>query len=417
MKKILLIISVVFLVACSNQAQISNDEQAVQNVETKEAEPVDLPVDNEPVEEADEPVETSKEESIYDRSFAPKKVALVEAFDLSFNRPILLFAYEDIFIIDKTGKINMVKDGKQELVFDISSRVSSFKSEKGLLGAVFHPDMINSPYLYIYYTDKEDSIISRFDVTLDGGLKVDETSELEILRYSQPYANHNGGHILFGPDGYLYISSGDGGAGGDPQNHAQNRKNLLGNILRIDVNDISTDTPYHIPEDNPFKANTEGYKEEIYAYGLRNPWRFSFDEKRKLFIAADVGQDKVEEINVILNGGNYGWAKYEGSRPFKNIEAPDSIMPIFEYEHPIGQSITGGYTYYGDQLESLYGAYIYGDFVTGRIWALWIHEDMTVENVLLLETDMKISSFGLDQEGEIYVLDYRGKIYSFNEVD
>lgn len=216
----------------------------------------------------------------------------------------------------------------------------------------------------------------------------------------------------FGPDGYLYIATGDGGSGGDPQNNAQNRQNLLGKILRINVDNMENGLPYAIPEDNPFKGNSQGYREEIFAYGLRNPWRFSFDTHRDILIVADVGQDKMEEINIVENSGNYGWNLMEGTLNYRssNTSPEGLIPPIWEYDHSLGRSITGGYVYYGEANPSLSGVYIYGDFITGRIWGLWMDRDNNVENHELLDTDLMISSFGLDQNGEVYIVDYNGRI-------
>jgi glucose/arabinose dehydrogenase len=235
-----------------------------------------------------------------------------------------------------------------------------------------------------------------------------------ILSFPQPYANHNGGHMAFGEDGFLYIATGDGGSKGDPQNNAQNLSNLLGKILRIDVDRPGAGKHYGIPADNPFAGNTQGFREEIFAYGLRNPWKFSFDRQGGRLWAADVGQDKVEEINLIEKGKNYGWNLMEASRYYsarEDVTQEGLVLPVWEYEHQLGKSITGGAVYYGDDILALKGAYIYGDFVSGRIWALWLDNDLKVDNRQLLDTELRISSFGVDGNNEIYVVDYQGKIY------
>ena len=224
----------------------------------------------------------------------------------------------------------------------------------------------------------------------------------------------------FGKDGYLYIGTGDGGSGGDPMGNAQNLKSYLGKILRIDVHTEENGKPFGIPKDNPFKDNANGFIPEIYAYGLRNPWRFSFDNKRDLLIVADVGQNKLEEIDLVVNGGNYGWNVYEGTSLYKanpNVDADTLIMPIHEYPRNEGKSITGGYVYYGTKNKSLIGTYVYGDFVSGKIWTLWFENSMEVTNYKLISSGLNISSFGLDEDGEIYIVDFNGKIYSLSETN
>lgn len=191
----------------------------------------------------------------------------------------------------------------------------------------------------------------------------------------------------------------------------------MGKILRINVDNITADKSYSIPEANPFKGNSEGFREEIFAYGLRNPWRFNFDHKRNILIAADVGQDKIEEINIIERGRNYGWSLMEGTEIYKSTgrNTDELIPPIWKYEHSLGKSVTGGYTYYGKHNPSLYGVYIYGDFISGRIWGLWLDKDLNVQNHELLDTDLMISSFGLDEEGEVYAVDLNGGVYRIIE--
>lgn len=360
-------------------------------------------------------IETT-EFSIYDNAFEPKAYDYARAFpNLTFEQPLLLTHREDlIYVVEKTGKIKRFQNDDNvsefEVFVDLSNRIDSSASEKGLLGFAFHPNFEENGLYFVYYTNRQGSVIAKHSI---------EQEEEILLTFQQPYANHNGGHIEFGPDGYLYIASGDGGSSGDPQNYSQNKASLLGKILRIDVDTSTQDKPYDIPSDNPFVGNTEGYMEEIFAFGLRNPWRFNFDEERDLLIAADVGQNKVEEINIIVNGGNYGWNFYEGTHDYKpgNVDQSTLIMPIWEYEHPIGKSITGGYTYYGENVPSLYGTYIYGDFMTGIVWGLWINQDTTVQNIELFKSPLKISSFGVDSKGEVYIIDYSGGIYRINEIE
>jgi glucose/arabinose dehydrogenase len=238
----------------------------------------------------------------------------------------------------------------------------------------------------------------------------DPQSESILLEIAQPFSNHKGGRLVFGPDGYLYLGPGDGGSAGDPNGNGQNRSVLLGKILRIDV----AQSPYGIPPDNPFAGNTEGFREEIYAYGVRNPWRFSFDSVTGWLWVADVGQDLYEEIDIVEKGKNYGWNIMEGKHCYGSPQCSTAglVLPIWEYSHHEGQSITGGFVYRGAKLPELSGAYIYGDFVAGKIWALRYDGQAAPTNSLLSDTNLNISSFGIDKDGEIYFLAFDGKIYT-----
>lgn len=357
---------------------------------------------------------------VYARHFQPGHYSLEEAFPaLTFSKPVLVLSTpairDRLFVVEKKGVIRMFENQAEvtstEVLLDISDQVSSSKSEEGLLGVAFHPKLLGQPYLYVYYTAKKKSVISRFTFNADYK-NIDPDSESVILSFSQPYSNHNGGNLSFGSDGYLYIGVGDGGSSGDPQNNGQNLKNYLGTILRIDVSELA----YRIPATNPFYQNEAGYLEEIYAYGLRNPWRFSYDTKRQLWLIADVGQDRIEEIDILKAGGNYGWPAYEGDRSYKSLEISGTVEPpIHQYTHAKGESITGGYTYYGSATSGLYGAYVYGDFISGRIWALWLAADGQVQNVEVLDTSLNIASFGLDCDDELLIVDYKGKLYHLKE--
>lgn len=312
-----------------------------------------------------------------------------------------------------------------EVFLDITDRVVS-GGERGLLGLAFHPNFQTNGYFYVNYTggDPLQTRISRFTLLPSDPGQADPGSEQVLLRYNQPYDNHNGGKIAFGPDGFLYISSGDGGNGGDPQNNAQNRQNLLGNILRINVNVTSGDLPYGIPADNPFIGNDQGFREEIFAYGLRNVWKFSFDQVTGQLWAADVGQNSREEINLINKGGNYGWRIMEGTscyNPPQDCNTSGLVLPVFEYLHSAGggRSITGGVVYRGSSLPALQGKYIYGDYISGNIWALGLREDGTVaENILLLNAGFLISAFGEDQDQELLLLShgFDRKIYRLADI-
>jgi glucose/arabinose dehydrogenase len=361
-----------------------------------------------------------------------QEVTLREAFpNLTFNRPVDLHHAGDgsdrLFVVSQEGLVYVFPNdpgvSEMRIYLDIVDKVQS-GGERGLLGLAFHPDYENNGYFFVNYNAPGPlrNVIARYEVSSDDPDSADATSEQILLTYNQPFNNHNGGQIAFGPDGYLYIASGDGGSGGDPQNNAQNRRNLLGAILRIDVDNESGDFPYGIPADNPFAGNTEGYREEIYAYGLRNPWRMSFDPETGLLWCGDVGQSGWEIIHLIENGKNYGWNIIEGSHcypPGSTCDMSGLELPLFEYEWgEDGRSITGGYVYRGSEFPSLYGHYIYGDYMFGTIWALEYDGENEAVNRLLIRTDFNISSFGTDENGEIYFFDYasEGKAYTFDTV-
>jgi glucose/arabinose dehydrogenase len=348
-----------------------------------------------------------------------------EAFEgIEFEMPLDIQNAGDesnrLFIVEKRGRIYYVladEPAEAHLFLDIESRVNDSGYEEGLLGLAFHPDFSKNGYFYVNYTDASSTVISRFSIKDREGSSADPESEYIILKFDQPYSNHNGGQVSFGPDGLLYIATGDGGGGGDPQGNAQDRTNLLGKILRIDVDRQEGGLAYSIPGDNPFKDNTQGYREEIYAYGLRNPWRFSFDIATGNLWAADVGQNRIEEINIIEKGKNYGWNIMEGSLCFEppvDCDPSGLELPVFEYEHPLGRSITGGYVYRGADLPLIYGAYIYGDFITGLIWSLWYEPGGQLENYLLTDTGLSISSFGIDEQDELYLSAFDGRIYNLS---
>lgn len=361
----------------------------------------------------DEMDETSEEMS-------DESIILVNAFpNLSFAQPLDFQSAKDgsnrVFIGEKGGAILVVDNNsnatESNVFLDLRGTIST-SSEQGLLGFSFHPNFNNNGYVYVSYTPSESlSVISRFTVSSTNENSVDLSTELVVIEIPQPATNHNGGQIAFGPDGYLYMAMGDGGGSGDPDNNAQNRANLLGNILRIDVDNTESGLNYAIPPENPFTSNTS-VRDEIYAYGFRNPWRMSFDTVTGKLWAGDVGQNEIEEIDVVEIGGNYGWKLYEGTSCFSgDCDDAGLIAPIFEYEQSNGdRSITGGYVYHGDALNSLQGKYIYGDFVSGRIWAL--DEDGST-NELLLESDLNIASFGTDASQELYLCAFDGNIYKF----
>ncbi len=330
-----------------------------------------------------------------------------------------------LFILEKAGYIRIARpDGSLESTpfLDISDRVTSTASEQGLLGLAFHPEYSENGYFYVNYTDLEgDTAVSRFEVDDNDPDQADPGSETLILGISQPFDNHNGGDLAFGPDGYLYISTGDGGSGGDPGNRSQNLEDLLGKILRIDVDGTA---PYGIPPDNPF-IDDPAALDEIWAWGLRNPWRFSFDRDTDDFFIADVGQSNWEEINYqpadSQGGENYGWRCYEGNHEFNTngCASPDEyVFPIFEYDHGSGCSVTGGYVYRGYLYPELNGAYFLADHCSGEFWALAPDGQGGWSETSLGIVQSGITSFGEDQNGELYIASYfEGKIYRIKQAD
>lgn len=321
-----------------------------------------------------------------------------------------------MYILEQSGTIRIVESGKltPKPFIDLSSKISCC-GERGLLGMAFHPNYAQNHTFFLNYTNPSgNTVVSRFS-------KPDLSSEEILITIKQPYSNHNGGMIGFGPDGYLYIGMGDGGSGGDPQNNAQNLNSLLGKILRIDVD--SSKKPYGIPATNPFIKNDKA-RPEIWAYGVRNPWRFSFDRQTGDLWMGDVGQNKLEEINVqpssSKGGENYGWRRLEGNKCYNpdNCDVSkmtDTVLPVITYDHSEGVSVTGGYLYRGKANPNWVGKYIYGDFGSSRIWVAskvgnsWKAKDLG-------KTGLGISSFAEDLAGELYVLDYgSGTVYKLNE--
>ncbi len=336
---------------------------------------------------------------------------------ITFQRPVAMVQAPGnnsiFYVVEQTGKVilfdrNNAVVTKGEFI-DIEDRVD-MNREKGLLGMAFHPLFSENGKVYLSYTGTCPSggvcsYISEF-LLMSGQHALDPNTERELIRLEQPFNNHNGGQITFGPDGMLYIGFGDGGSGGDPLNHGQNTNTLLGALLRIDVDG---NTPYGIPEDNPFSDGKAG-RPEIYAYGLRNPWRWSFDRNTLELWLADVGQHSWEEVNIIKPGGNYGWNIREGKHCYSAVECNTTglIDPIAEYSHLEGNSITGGYVYRGALINALQGEYVFGDYGNGRIWG--ITPDGR-RRTLIRDSGFSISSFAEDQDGEVFVLDYfAGKV-------
>jgi uncharacterized protein (TIGR03437 family) len=345
------------------------------------------------------------------------------------SRPVDIQQPDDgsgrLFVVQQTGIIRVIENGQllAQPFLDITDRVSQAADERGLLGLAFPRGYASKRYFYVNYVTRGNpgtTTVSRFRVTGLEANRADAGSEEVLLTQPQPFSNHNGGQLQFGPDGYLYIGLGDGGSGGDPQRHAQNPQSLLGKMLRIDVE--SGPGQYVVPASNPF-VNDARFRPEIWAYGLRNPWRYSFDRETGDLWIADVGQNRAEEINLqpasSAGGENYGWHFMEGFSCFVANCTPVGVPPVFEYTRQAGDvSVTGGYVYRGARWAPLRGLYFFGDFASGRIWTLrrtgtaW-----TREEVGRLPPN-SVSTFGEDREGELYVADLgRGIVYRIEGSD
>jgi glucose/arabinose dehydrogenase len=348
-------------------------------------------------------------------------MAVARSFpNLNFRRLTGLVQPDDgqdvLYVTEQKGLIRTFpnrQDAAESTIFlDITGRVNEGGNEEGLLGLAFDPSYQDNGFFYVYYSAKDPrhSVLSRFSVNPSDPSKADPDSESIILEIPQPFKNHNGGQIALGPDGYLYIGLGDGGSGGDPLLNGQNTTTLLGSLLRIDV---STQDGYQIPADNPF-LSVAGAKPEIWAYGLRNPWRFSFDRETGDLWLGDVGQNLWEEINLVKKGRNYGWNAMEGVhcfRPKSGCDGTGLELPIVEYSSNEGCSVIGGYVYRGAGMPSISGAYLYGDFCRGTVWGLRYDGDKVTEHILLAKVDARITSFGEDQAGNVYILSRDDGIY------
>ncbi len=336
------------------------------------------------------------------------------------TRPVFITSAHDgsnrLFIVEQTGSIKVLQPGSSTptVFLDISSKVRSTDNEQGLLGLTFHPFYASNRRFFVNYTRQPDgaTVIAEYQ-TSSANANLADTAEKVILTIAQPASNHNGGMIEFGRDGFLYIGMGDGGLANDPNNRAQSINDLLGKMLRIDIDQRTLQTEYASPVDNPFFGALPG-RDEIWAYGLRNPWRFSFDRLTGDLYVGDVGQNFVEEVDIVTKNGNYGWRVLEGTRCTGNGPASCTALgflpPILEYNHSGGRcSITGGYVYRGTQNSLPFGSYVYADFCSGEIF-LWLNNTQQ----LLLDTTLSISSFGEDEAGEIYVVSLSGSIYRIN---
>lgn len=347
---------------------------------------------------------------------------------LRFNRPLQVTHAGDgtnrLFVVTQEGIVYVlpnrrdVTEAQCKVFLDLSKPVEIVSNEEGLMSIAFHPQYRENGLFFVYYTVRPlATVVDRYRVAKNNPQRTDPASRVEILRFAQPYGNHNGGSMQFGPDGYLYIGLGDGGAANDPHGHGQNLNTLLGSVLRIDVDREDPGLKYAIPKDNPFVDRSDQVRKEIWAYGVRNIWRLGFDRLTGTLWAGDVGQDRWEEIDIIVRGGNYGWNDREGSHQFSRREPPpgvDLIEPVIDYSHDVGRSVTGGVVYRGKRLPELYGAYLYADFVTGRIWALRYDGQKVTENKeIVASQQLPVSSFGEDEAGEVYFTAFDGSVYQF----
>ncbi len=368
-------------------------------------------------------------------------VRLQETFGgRTFTRPIWADEFPDgsgrFLVAEQRGRLLVFPDERSdeaEVFIDLRESTRFKHNEEGLLSVEFHPDFANNGEVFLYMSKSEPrrTTLSRFTVDSGDRNRLDPASEEVIIDIEQPYGNHNGGTALFGPDGMMYLAIGDGGWANDPHDHSQNLGTLLGTVIRIDVENTGADGgAYAIPADNPF-VDRDDARPEIWAYGLRNIWRMSFDRETGELWAGDVGQNKWEEIDLVVKGGNYGWNLREGKHPFKSAQTEtDSgvplVEPVIDYPRDKGQSVTGGYVYRGAKMPGLAGAYIYADYQTGITWGLrYENGDVTAVREILVGPKTYVTSFGEDEAGELFVCGFNslngrgdrgaGKVYRLVE--
>lgn len=350
------------------------------------------------------------------------QISLAPILEDGLVKPLFLtHAFDErLFVVEQRGTIQVVENGRlnDTPFLDIQDRVGSNANEQGLFSVAFHPNYAQNGFFFVDYTDNNgDTVIARYQVDANNPNQALANSEVLLLQIPQPYENHNGGQLQFGPDGYLYIGMGDGGSGGDPEGRGQNGLVLLGKILRLDVDNGNHDVAYAIPSTNPFVGQSS-FRSEIWAYGLRNPWRFSFDRLTGDLYIADVGQGDWEEVDFqpagSVGGENYGWNRMEASHCFeaRACNQNNLVLPIAEYSHNEGGcSVTGGYVYRGEQFPTLWGHYFFADYCTATIWALTPANDGTWDMQAVYQADGLISSFGEDAHGELYVINQLGGIW------
>ncbi|HEX2753947.1 MAG TPA: PQQ-dependent sugar dehydrogenase [Candidatus Limnocylindrales bacterium] len=354
--------------------------------------------------------------------FDPTRVAItLEPFADGLTAPLAIANAGDgsgrLFVAEQGGRIRIIRNGRVEATpfLDISDEITS-GGERGLLGLAFHPDYPADGRIFVDYTDTNgDTQVSSFEVSGGDPDRVDPTSEMRILHVKQPFANHNGGALVFDPGGMLLISLGDGGSGGDPQGNGQSLETLLGKILRIDVAQSDADHPYRIPADNPFRDGADRHRPEIWLWGLRNPWRMSFDRATGDLWIGDVGQNAWEEVDVqragTAPGTNFGWNRMEGTHCFQPEQGCEGValtLPVTDYGHDLGCTVIGGGVYRGSVQTALLGGYVFGDYCSGRVWAIDPAGGGYRAPVLAGETGRNPSAFGEDEAGELFVADIGG---------
>lgn len=338
--------------------------------------------------------------------------------DVKITRPVFVthdgVNPERLYVLEQPGRLLAIdRDASAttfDVVLDIREKVHDAHNEEGLLGLAFHPNFAENGHFFVYYSADEPrrGVIARYTMKSGAEPVADAESEVVVLEQAQRWGNHNGCALCFGPDGMLYVSLGDGGAANDPLESGQDLSTMLGAILRIDIDRQDPGLGYAIPDDNPF-VGKEGHRGEIWAYGLRNVWRMSFDRKTGDLWAGDVGQNRWEEIDLIVKGGNYGWNAREGAHAFgnKDLSTDDMIDPVIEYGRRQGYSITGGYVYRGSDHPSLDGVYFYADYASGRIWGFRYEDGEARGNREVMRGSRKpVASFGEDMQGEIYVVTF-----------
>jgi glucose/arabinose dehydrogenase len=349
----------------------------------------------------------------------PGLIRLADAWPQArFERPLCVTHAGDasgrMFVVEQDGRIWVLPtdDGgaRAQVFLDLRTRVRRDHNEEGLLALAFHPRYETNGFLYVYYSasDPLRNVLARYRADVADSNRADPSSHMVVLEIGKPYGNHNGATLAFGPDGALYVSIGDGGSGGDPHGNGQSLATLLGKILRLDVDAASG--AYSIPPDNPFVGVPEA-RGEIWAYGLRNVWRMSFDRATGTLWAGDVGQNRWEEIDVVARGGNYGWNLREGRHAYRVARAGEELIdPVWEYSHDDGASVTGGYVYRGTRWPDLLGWYVFGDYISGTIWAIR-QVGTEVEHRVLLRQTKNVASFGEDEAGELYLAAFDGHVY------